>query len=213
MDGENGHEYLEPRELMTTTNLIHVVKRSQMVFRCWRMRCALARCTHELKTGKRRPVAERPLEGTSTNLLHHVRASHGWSHETLDIFSLLSLCVGSFRSTSRGRVRDHVNNACVRDILMRSGGRHLVDICTWLIVNASSCAHIKPFGRETESVSEWKRVVFHLSPVLVSGHLCTILQFLGNLLHDFHGIVCESGCVSGLGLPVIKQLEQWHILV
>ena len=43
---------LGPRELMTTTRLLHVVKRSQMVFRCWRMRCALVRCTHELKTGK-----------------------------------------------------------------------------------------------------------------------------------------------------------------
>ena len=31
-------------------------------------------------------------------------------------------------------IKDHVNNACLRGILMRSGSRHLVDICTWLIV-------------------------------------------------------------------------------
>ena len=37
---------------------------------------------------------------------------------------------------------------------------------------ASSCTHIKLFGWETESVSEWKRVVIHVSPVHVSGHLC-----------------------------------------
>ena len=43
---------LGPRQPMTTTRLIDVVKRSQMVFRCWRMRCALVRCTHELKTDK-----------------------------------------------------------------------------------------------------------------------------------------------------------------
>ena len=48
--------------------------------------------------------------------------------------SLLSLCAVSFRPTSRRRVRDHVNNDCLRDILMRSGSRHLLDTCTWLIV-------------------------------------------------------------------------------
>ena len=37
----------------------------------------------------------------------------------MDLFVL----VGSFRPTSRRRVRDHVNNACLRDILMRSGSR------------------------------------------------------------------------------------------
>ena len=40
---------------------------------------------------------------------------------------------------------------------------------------ASSCTHIKPFGSETESVSEWKRVahvVILVSLVLVPGHLC-----------------------------------------
>ena len=31
-------------------------------------------------------------------------------------------------------MRDHVNNACLRDILARSGSRHLVDTCTRLIV-------------------------------------------------------------------------------
>ena len=61
-------------------------------------------------------------------------------------------------------VRDHVNNACLRDILLRSGSRHLVDTCTWLIV--AHRTHIKPFGRETESLSEWKRVVIHVSLVL-----------------------------------------------
>ena len=97
-------------------------------------------CTHEQKTGKRRPVVERPLEGTSTDsMLHHVRGSHAWPLETLEtcwgcLFSLLSLCVVSFRPTSRTRVRDHVNNACLRDILMKSGSRHLVDTCTRLIV-------------------------------------------------------------------------------
>ena len=111
---------LGPRELMTTTRLTHVVKRSQMVFRCWRMRCALVRCTD--------------------SMLHHVRASHGWSLETLEtcwtcLFSLLSLCLGSFRPTSRRCVGDHASNACSRDILMmRSGSRHLVDTCRWLIV-------------------------------------------------------------------------------
>ena len=50
------------------------------------------------------------------------------------MFSLLSLCVGSFRPTSRRRVRDQVYNACLRDILMKSGRRQLVDTCTWLIV-------------------------------------------------------------------------------
>ena len=63
----------------------------------------------------------------------------GWSLETLGtcwtcLFSLLSLCVGSFPPTSRRRVRDHVNNACLRDIVVRSGSCHLVDTCTWLIV-------------------------------------------------------------------------------
>ena len=62
------------------------------------------------------------------------------------MFSPLSLCVGSFRPTSRRRVRDHVNNACLRDILMRSGSRHLVDTCTMVDCRASSCTHIKPFG-------------------------------------------------------------------
>ena len=31
------------RELVTTTRLIYVVKRPQMVFRCWRKRCALVK--------------------------------------------------------------------------------------------------------------------------------------------------------------------------
>ena len=31
-------------------------------------------------------------------------------------------------------LRDHVSNACLRDILARSGSRHLVDTCTWLVV-------------------------------------------------------------------------------
>ena len=31
-------------------------------------------------------------------------------------------------------MRDHANNACLRDVMMRSGSRHLVDTCTWLIV-------------------------------------------------------------------------------
>ena len=39
---------LGPREL-TTARLTHVVKRPQMVFRCWRMRCALVKCPHELE--------------------------------------------------------------------------------------------------------------------------------------------------------------------
>ena len=88
---------------------------------------------HAKKTGKRRPVVERPLENTSTDsMLHHGGASHGWSHETLEmcwtcLFYFLSLSVGSFRPTLRRRVTDHVNNACLRDIPMRSGSRHLVD--------------------------------------------------------------------------------------
>ena len=59
---------------------------------------------HELKTGKRRPVVERPLEGASTDsMLHHLRASHGWSFVTLEtrwtcLFSLSLVAVRRFRS-------------------------------------------------------------------------------------------------------------------
>ena len=69
-----------------------------------------------------------------------------------------------------------MNNACVRDILMMSGSLHLVETCTWLIVahrHARTSSHSDE--RLNESVSEWKRVahvVIHVSPFLVSGHLC-----------------------------------------
>ena len=54
---------------------------------------------------------------------------------------------------------------------MRSGSRHLVHTCTWLIVAHRHARTSNHSVGETESVSEWERVVFHVSPVLVSGHL------------------------------------------
>ena len=93
-----------------TTRLIHVVKRPQLVFRCWRKECALARCTHELNTGKRRPVFERPLECTSSNsALHYLWASHGWSLKTLEtcctcLLSLSCRCASVRFAPHRGGV-------------------------------------------------------------------------------------------------------------
>ena len=43
VDGGKRPRELGPRELVTTTRLIHVVKRPQIVFRCWEMRCALVK--------------------------------------------------------------------------------------------------------------------------------------------------------------------------
>ena len=57
---------------------------------------------------------------------------------------------------------------------MRSGCRHPCGHLHMVDCRASSSTHIKPFGWETESVSEWKRVVIHVSLVLVSGHLCMV---------------------------------------
>ena len=96
----------------------------------------------------------RPLEGTSTDsALHHVLASRGWSLMTLGrtglvfiCFSLLSLCVGSFRATSRRRARDQVKNAELRDILVWSGCCHLVRHVYIVGCCASSRTHIKPFA-------------------------------------------------------------------
>ena len=120
------------------------------------------------------------------SILHHVRASHGWSLETLEtcwtcLFSLLSLCVGSFRPTSRRRVRDHVSNACLSDILMRSGSRHLVDTCTWLVVahrHARTTSHSAERLNLCLSGKRVSHVVIHVSTVFVSGHLCISKLFL-----------------------------------
>ena len=85
-----------------------------MLFRCWRMGCALARCTHGLKTGKRRPGVGRPLEGTPTDsALHHVCASRGWSLMTLEVLDLSSnvlslVAVRRFVSPRIEDVRDQV---------------------------------------------------------------------------------------------------------
>ena len=104
----------------------------------------------------------------SSSMLHHVRASHGWSLETLEtcwtcLFSLSCRCASvRFVPTLRRRVRDHVKNACLRDILMKSGGRHLVDTCTRLIVahrHARTSRHsaerlnLCPSGEELSSMS------------------------------------------------------------
>ena len=56
---------------------------------------------------------------------------------------------------------------------MRSGSCHLVDICTWLIV-----AHRHSAERLNLCLSGKKgaHVVIHVSPVLVSGHLCMVAE-------------------------------------
>ena len=65
-------------------------------------------------------------------------------------------------------MRDHVNNGCLRDILMMSGSRHLVDTCTWLIVahrHARTSSHSAErlnlclIGKELRMLSS----MFHLS--------------------------------------------------
>ena len=83
------------------------------------------------------------------------------------LFSLLSLCVGSFRPTSRRGAKDNVNNACLRDILTRSGCPHLVDACTWLIVahrHARTSSNLCLSGKELRMLS----TMFHVSLFLVT---------------------------------------------
>ena len=127
------HEYLDFVSLTTTTHLTRVVKRSQMVFRCWRKRCALAKCAHERRTDKCRPSVERPLEGTSTDAaLHYVWASHGWSLKTLKtcwtcLFSLSLVAVRRF-------VSPHVEEACERSCKQCSFEGHFCEV--WKL---SSC--------------------------------------------------------------------------
>ena len=85
-------------------------------------------------------------------------------------FSLLFFWKNSFCSIFHFfLVWDQVCCACLRDILVRSGSCHLARHLCMVGCRASSCTHILSFGWETESVSEWTRVVSH---VHVSGHLC-----------------------------------------
>ena len=90
---------------------------------------------HELKTEKQTSASRcggriRGLDAASrAGFARLVTRDTG---NVLDLFVLSLVAVR--RPTSRRRVRDHVNNACLRDILMRSGSHHLVDTCTWLIV-------------------------------------------------------------------------------
>ena len=70
--------------------------------------CALVRCTHGLKTRKRRPGVVRPLEGASTeSALHHVRALRGWSLKIAFLCSLSLVAVRRF-------VSPHIEEACER---------------------------------------------------------------------------------------------------
>ena len=97
------------------------------------------RCTHGLRVG-------RPLEETSTDsgtasrvgFARIITEDTGTYWTCLPMFSLLSLCVGLFRPTSRRRVRDQVYNVCLRDLLVRSGSchlvRHLYMVVLWRIV-------------------------------------------------------------------------------
>ena len=76
----------------------------------------------------------------------------------------------------RGNVRDHVNDACLRDMLIRSNNHHLVNTCTWLIV---AHRHTRTSSHSAERLNlclSGKRVVIHVSLVLVSGHLCRETQ-------------------------------------
>ena len=85
-----------------------------MVFRCWKMSCALAKCTQELKTGKRRPGVERPVEEASTDsALHHVWASNGWSLKTLEHAGLVFLRSLSLVAVRRF-VSPHIEEVCER---------------------------------------------------------------------------------------------------
>ena len=110
-------------------------------------------------------------------MLHHVR----WLvirdiGNVPDLFVLSLVSVRwSFFAPHRGGVRDHANDACLRDILMRSGSRRLVDTCTWLIVahryartssHSAERLNLCPSGKELSSM-------FHLSLFLV---ICALKQ-------------------------------------
>ena len=153
-----------------------------MVFRCWRMDWT---CTGEVYTWtedrqawpRRRTTAGGYIHGLGTasrkGFARMVIRDSGTCWTCLRMFSLLSQCVRSFRPTSRSQVRDQVFFGCLRDILVRSGSCHLVGHLYMVGCCASSCTHIKPFGRKNESVSGWTRVVSH---VHVSGHLCMVAE-------------------------------------
>ena len=64
----------------------------------------------------------------------------------------------------------------LRDILTMSGSRHLVGTCTWLIV---AHRHTRTSSHSAERLTlclSGKRVVIHVSLVLVSGHLYREIQ-------------------------------------
>ena len=97
--------------------------------------CEVYTCTED----RRRATAGGDIHGLGT--ASRVGFARMVTHDTgvyltcLPMFSLLSLCVGSFRSTSRRCVRDQVYNARLMDILVTSGSchpvRHLVH--GWLL--------------------------------------------------------------------------------
>ena len=99
------------------------------------------------------------------------------------MFSLLSLCVGSFRPTSRKWVGDHVNNACLRYILMRFGCRHLEDTCTWLIV---AHRHARTSSHSAERLNQCLsgKELFRLSlfPVICAWQRSRVAHGVGLLL-------------------------------
>ena len=87
----------------------------------------LARCTHELTAG---------------GFIHGLNAASraGFARmvtrdtgNVLDLFVLSLVAVRRFVSPHIEEACERSRkNVCLRDILVRSGSRHLVDLCTWL---------------------------------------------------------------------------------